>query len=49
MLISDQIDGNKQYSGYGYIKSLKHTDPVEDTSTFTCSIEGTADLSKTTI
>lgn len=49
MLISDQIDGNKQYSGFGYIKSLKHTDPVEDTSTFTCSIEGTADLSKTTI
>jgi len=49
MRISDQIDGNKQYSGYGYIKSLKHTDPVEDTSTFTCSIEGTADLSKTTI
>jgi hypothetical protein len=49
MRISDQIDGNKQYSGFGYIKSLKHTDPVEDTSTFTCSIEGTADLSKTTI
>jgi hypothetical protein len=49
MLISDQVDGNKQYSGFGYIKSLKHTDPVEDTSTFTCSIEGTADLSKTTI
>lgn len=49
MLISDQISGDKQYSGSGYLKSLKQTDPVEDIATFSCSIEGTANLTKSTI
>lgn len=49
MLISDQVSGDKQYSGSGFIKSLKQTDPVEDISTFSCSIEGTAQLIKSTI
>lgn len=48
MTISDQISGNKQYYGSGFIKSLKQTDPVEDISTFNCSIEGTAELIKGT-
>lgn len=49
MKISDQISGDKSYSGSGYLKSLKQTDPVEDIATFTCMVEGTAELTKSTI
>jgi hypothetical protein len=49
MVISDQVSGNKQWSGSGYLKALKQGASVEDIATYSCSIEGTATMAKQTI
>jgi TP901-1 family phage major tail protein len=44
VVFSDATTGNKQYYGKGYISSVEATASVDDFVTYSCSIDGTGEL-----
>jgi TP901-1 family phage major tail protein len=43
-VISSEVEGDKKYEGTCYITSLSRTSPVEDSETFSISLQGTGQL-----
>ena len=42
------VSGDKKYSGIVYVQSVNRTDPVEDTSTYSITLKGTAGINVAT-
>lgn len=49
VMISSAVTGDVKYTGSALITSLERTSPLEETVTFTCSLEGISSLVKATI
>ena len=49
IVLTTQVSGDKAYSGSAYITSLSQTNPMEDSSTFSVSLEGTGALTESTL
>ena len=49
VVLTTATAGDKIYSGSAYITSLSQSNPLEDTSTFSVSLEGTGALTESTL
>lgn len=49
VVLTTQVSGDKVYTGTAFITTLSQSNPLEDTSTFSVSLEGTGALVESTL